>query len=327
MDKKNEKKSTAKKLFKASFITAGTAAAGCAVFGEIFIEKFLSRKGLIALASNNNMLSEEEYRMFRESPEAVASLDFFRKTAYTEVFTFNKKSECLHGIFYEAAEPTDKYVIICHGYSDLPEKEFNFNRHYHEMGYNVLAPYFGGHGESERDYCTMGWFDRLDMLCWISFILDKDPGAKIVLHGASMGGAIVSMTTGEKLPENVVCAVSDCAYTSAWDVFGAQITNLAGLPPVPFLNIINGVSKLRLGFDFKEASALEQVRKSVTPTLFIHGDKDDFVPFSMLDPLYNNASCEKQKLVIEGAKHATSAMTAPELYWNTVTEFIAKYMK
>ena len=34
-------------------------------------------------------------------------------------------------------------------------------------------------------------------------------------------------------------------------------------------------------FDFKENSPLEQVKKSSTPTLFIHGDRDSVVPFWM----------------------------------------------
>lgn len=326
MDKNEKKKKSAlSKAVKAAAITAGTAAAGSAVLGEVFLNMFLHRKGINKLMSRNNMLSEEEHYMFTESPDAVAAIEFFRNTVFENVFTFNNKSECLHGIYYKADEPSHKYAIICHGYTSLPEKESNFNRRYHEMGYNVLAPYLRGHGDSEQDYCTMGWTDRLDMLHWINFILDMDPDAKIVLHGASMGGATVMMTTGEKLPENVICAVADCGYTSLWDIFSAQIVNMTGLPEFPFLNIINGVSKLQLGIDFKTASALEQVRKSETPTLFIHGDKDDFVPFSMLEPLYENASCEKEKLVVEGAKHATSALVAPGLYWERVTEFIAKY--
>ena len=53
------------------------------------------------------------------------------------------------------------------------------------------------------------------------------------------------------------------------------------------------VTKLRAGYDL-EASAVKQVEKSKTPMLFIHGDADTFVPFEMLDEVYNAAKVEKE---------------------------------
>ena len=71
---------------------------------------------------------------------------------------------------------------------------------------------------------------------------------------------------------------------------------------------------------------MDQVAKSHTPTLFIHGEEDTFVPFRMLDVVYNAAACEKEKLVVPGAAHAQSAETDPELYWGTVDAFVANYL-
>ena len=55
--------------------------------------------------------------------------------------------------------------------------------------------------------------------------------------------------------------------------------------------------------------------------LFIHGDKDTFVPYDMLDRNYDAcASKVKQKRTIHDAAHAKSAQVDPELYWNTVNK-------
>ena len=67
------------------------------------------------------------------------------------------------------------------------------------------------------------------------------------------------------------------------------------------------------------------MKKSVTPTLFIHGDADTFVPYFMLDELYNASTAEKEKLVIEGAAHAKASTVNPTLYWETIEAFLAKY--
>ena len=66
----------------------------------------------------------------------------------------------------------------------------------------------------------------------------------------------------------------------------------------------------------------EEREKCKIPMLFIHGEKDTFVPFSMLDEVYNAATCDKRKLVISGANHALSAATDPDTYWSTVDEFL-----
>lgn len=86
------------------------------------------------------------------------------------------------------------------------------------------------------------------------------------------------------------------------------------------------MSKIFVGYRFKQASSIEQVKKSKTPTLFIHGENDKFVPFYMLNEIYENAACRKQKLEIPNAGHGESEQTDPETYWNTINNFIKTNM-
>ena len=194
----------------------------------------------------------------------------------------------------------------------------------YNRGYNVLMVDLRGHGESEGDYIGMGWHDRLDVIDWANYLIEKNPNCKIILHGVSMGGATVMMTTGEDLPGNIKVAIEDCGYTSIWDEFKMQLKELYNLPTFPVLNAASTVCKIKAEYILEEGSAVEQVRKSKTPTLFIHGELDSFVPFEMLDKVYEAANCKKEKLVIKGAAHAESASVNPELYWKTVDRFIEK---
>ncbi len=197
-------------------------------------------------------------------------------------------------------------------------------RFYNE-GYNVIFPELRGNGFSEGKYYGMGWHERLDIIDWINYIVEKDPDSKIVLYGVSMGGATVMMTTGEALPDNVKVAVEDCGYTSAWDIFESRL-NKFHFPAFPFLHSMNTICKIFAKYDFKEASAYNQVAKSKTPTLFIHGAEDALVPTEMVYPNYENASCEKEILVVENAGHCGSSLVSPEYYWKTVFDFISKYI-
>lgn len=88
----------------------------------------------------------------------------------------------------------------------------------------------------------------------------------------------------------------------------------------------NTVTQLQAAYDIYEASAIKQVVKSKTPTLFIHGDQDTFVLFYMMEALYQAASVEKEKLIISGAGHGLSEPVNPELYRDTLWGFVNKYI-
>lgn len=224
-------------------------------------------------------------------------------------------------------ENSNVWVITVHGYMGSGAKMASYAENFYNMGYNVLVPDLRGHGKSEGDYIGMGWNDRKDILRWIDLILKENNNAKIILHGVSMGGATVMMTSGEKLPENVKCIIEDCGYSSVVDEFEDKLKNIFNLPKTPILQAADLVSRVRAGYWFSDASSVNQLKKAKVPILFIHGDKDDFVPYDMLDKVYNAADVEKEKLVVEGAEHAKSAYVNPELYWNTISNFINKHLE
>lgn len=221
---------------------------------------------------------------------------------------------------------SNKWVITVHGYTSEGINMSSYAKNYYDIGYNVLIPDLRSHGLSEGDYIGMGWDDRLDIIDWINTILEYNPNAEIVLHGVSMGAATVSMVSGEDLPSNVKAIVADCGYTSVWDEFAYQLDDLFSLPEFPILNVSSLVAKVRAGYFLGEASTLKQVAKSKTPILFIHGDEDDFVPFYMMEELYNATSSEKEMLTIKNAGHAKASEVDPETYWTTVSNFTSKYI-
>lgn len=69
------------------------------------------------------------------------------------------------------------------------------------------------------------------------------------------------------------------------------------------------------------------MKKSSTPTLFIHGLSDGFIPASMARELFEAcAAPEKRLLIVAGAGHALSAQTDPDLYFDTVFGFLDSKM-
>jgi len=238
----------------------------------------------------------------------------------------DKNGDIINCTVVNAEEPTHKWAVIVHGYTSSPEGMCRYAMEYNKRGYNCVMPLLRGHGKDSHRYCSMGWYDKDMVVNWIEWIVLQDPDAQIVIHGESMGAATTMLTTGEKLPTNVRCAVSDCGYTSVYAQY-TSVLESKGIPAVPLIPMVNAYSKAIGHFDFKKCSPLEAVKRSVTPTLFVHGERDDFVPFSMLEEVYNACGAPKDKFSVPGAVHASSSNLAPEFYWEQVDKWLAQYIK
>lgn len=228
----------------------------------------------------------------------------------------------LKGTEYIVNTENNKWAIVLHGYRSSPKSVLTIGEHFSEEGYNVLIPNMRGCGESEGKYIGMGWLDKDDLQVWIKLIVEQNENSEIILHGSSMGAATVLMASGDNIPSNVKAIIADSGYTSVWDIFASEAKKRFNIPKFPVLNMFQVVAQIRAGYNIKKASALDQVKKSKTPILFIHGDADDFVPEYMCEQLYEEANCKKEKLIIEGAGHTDSKYKGPETYYNKIFEFI-----
>ena len=233
----------------------------------------------------------------------------------------------LAGYVVENPLKSEAWVIIAHGYTNKASSMSHYAEAFYNMGFNVLLPDARGHGESQGSYIGMGWHERLDIASWSDYINTHYTYDQIVLFGVSMGAATVMMASGESLPHNVRAVIEDCGYTSVKEEFCYQLKNYFHLPAFPILPAASLITRIKAGYSILyDGSAIKQVEKSHIPTLFIHGTKDTFVPFFMLDKLYQSASCPKERLVIEGAGHAKSCQVNPDIYWGTIKSFLSTYV-
>ena len=228
----------------------------------------------------------------------------------------------IHAYIIPAEKPSHKWAILCHGYNSGPSSVGVFAQHYRPLGYNCICPSMRGWGNDEKIYCTMGFHDKDILLAWIDYVVNKDRDAEILLHGYSMGSVTIMLATGEDLPEQVKAAVCDCGFTSCWEQYANVIKLYAKLPAFPLLYAVNAASILRGNFDIRKNVPLDSVKRSVIPTVFLHGTADKFVPFEMMDRLYDACAAPKAKQAIEGADHAQAVYVDPDLYWKTVDDFL-----
>lgn len=219
-------------------------------------------------------------------------------------------------------KPNGRLLIACHGARSNGTGEFALMAPYlYKKGYTVLFPDHRGCGESDGKYMGYGTHESRDTLLWLDYAKIHYPDLPVFLLGVSMGGATVLMMSDKVDPAQVKGIIADCAYTSAWAEFRYQLRTSFHLPPFPILHICNLYCKLFAGYSFHQAAPIAAVAKARVPVLFIHGKKDDFVPFFMRDQLYNACPTEKAKLTVPAAVHARSYYTDPTAYQLALERF------
>jgi fermentation-respiration switch protein FrsA (DUF1100 family) len=78
------------------------------------------------------------------------------------------------------------------------------------------------------------------------------------------------------------------------------------------------------GFSMKDGGAVEAVKHAKVPILIIHGEEDDFVPFSMAKEIYDACASEKYYLAVKGAGHGLSFFCDFDTYAAAEKEFQAR---
>ena len=67
---------------------------------------------------------------------------------------------------------------------------------------------------------------------------------------------------------------------------------------------------------------LKKLPEIISPVLIIHGDRDEVVPWAMGEQIFELLQVSKKMVTIGGGFHNDLEFTNPELYWNSIKEFV-----
>lgn len=312
---------------------AGTAAViGGAAYGisDALFKTLISREFKVPKAVSKFITEKEEGTENPLEAKYKACMQYINDYGFERHEMISDRGQKLRGYLMRPKKPSDVYVFGSHGYRCDGKREWCYFAKFYveEMGWNFFFVDHQSHGESEGEYIGFASHEHKDALKWLGYMnntFGKD--IKIFLHGISMGSATVMLMTGsDALPENVKFTVADCGYTSAMDEFSYKIDSLK-LPFKPLVPVISAINHKRAGYDFqKDTDALSAVKRARLPMLFIHGDKDLFVPTKMVYELYDACTSEKELFVVPGADHAKSYHLDPDGYQEKVRAMAERYL-
>ena len=299
-----------------AFIVIALAFAGDYFYGEA-----VQRGTEVELHSEQEVpaaISEENIQLIEDAAE------WYEEQEFEEVSMESHDELWLAGDFLRSEESSGKAVILVHGFRGEREEMGDFVQFYHEQGFDVLIPDARGHGQSEGDYMGFGWHDRLDLVQWSQLLVEEMDIRTMLLHGHSMGAAAVLMASGEELPPEVDGIIADSGYTSANDILSYQLQNIYGLPAFPLIPVTSGITRIRSGFSFGEASAVKQAEKNERPLFLVHGERDELVPVSMSREIHEAAGNQSVLWTVPDAGHVKSYTVATGEYQERLKEFIGE---
>ncbi|ARF17409.1 alpha/beta hydrolase [Sporosarcina ureae] len=251
-------------------------------------------------------------------------IDWVEQQEFEEMHMPSRDGVDLTGYYLAAKQPTDKLVILTHGYLGRAKQMGLYGQYYHEeLGHNIFMPNARGHGKSGGDYYGFGWPDRLDVMDWTELLVEEmGTQTQVIYHGLSMGAATVLMASGENLPKQVKAIIADSPYQSVYQLFAYQLDRMFHLPAFPLLDNMSLLTSARAGYSLKEADALSAVQRATVPILYIHGNADTFVPTEMTKELYEKTKSDAELFLVDDANHGEAFVMEQEEYKRKVDEFL-----
>ena len=276
---------------------------------------------------HGNSIRHECRRWEKRVPGITAWIDSLRTAgALKDTFVVADDGVKLHAYYMDAAAPSLRTAIVVHGFVVNQMNVMMLARMYRDsLGYNVLLPALRHHGKSGGKEVQFGWKDRLDLLRWAEVAHGIFADTLQVFHGESMGAATVMMASGEQTPPYVRGFIEDCGYTSVWDIMTHCQENLLHLKAEPTLSRASKKCRERYGWDWHEASSVNQLAKCWKPMLFIHGNADPLVPVWMAQTCYDAKVVGYRELwIAEGSGHSWAYPDHPAEYVARVRSFLLR---
>uniref|UniRef100_A0ACD5ZKD3 Uncharacterized protein n=1 Tax=Avena sativa TaxID=4498 RepID=A0ACD5ZKD3_AVESA len=178
---------------------------------------------------------------------------------------------------------------------------------------------FSGSGLSDGDYVSLGWHEKEDLKCAVSFLRTNKQVSRIGIWGRSMG-AVTSLLYGAEDP-SIAGMVLDSAFTNLYglmlelvDVYKIRVPKFTVKMALQYMRrTIQKIAK----FDIMDLNVVKVAPKTFIPALFGHGLDDMFIQPHHCDRIHEAYGGDKSIVKFEGDHNSPR----PQSYYDSVSIF------
>lgn len=279
-------------------------------------------------------------------PLARSPLDFERLRGEPVTFTAFDGHE-LHGMIIRAESDTPRrgMVLFCHEFCSDMHSCARYCRPLQQVGYDIFTFNFRGHGESdcEPGYTPRQWLTEREvhdlrgaLALARDWLRERGLPQEVGLFGISRGACAAILAAAEH--PDVRAVVCDGAYSTdrtieyfmrRWAYIFARVRILYENHHPYFWMFMRWtliqLASRRFGCTFP--SVVKAItRMDPRPMLFIHGEKDSYLPVELSRILYALAPQPKTLWVAPGAKHNQAVCLHPDVYARLTVAFFDRYL-
>jgi fermentation-respiration switch protein FrsA (DUF1100 family) len=219
---------------------------------------------------------------------------------YEEASVATDDGVLLHGWFVPGSRK--ETLLWFHGNAgNISHRLDNLRLLHDRVGVNVFLFDYRQYGRSTGTASEAGLYtDARAALAYLGKRADVDP-TRIVYFGRSLGSAVAIDLATEESPFGLVL---ETAFVSMREMAGTLLpSQLTILVPAAFDNI-------------------GKIARLPAPVLFIHGDRDEIVPYEHGRRLFQAAPRPKAFYTVRGASHNDTYLVGGETYFRHLRDFI-----
>jgi len=164
-------------------------------------------------------------------------------------------------------------------------------------------------------------WEKYDVLDWARWLRQQDCQALYGL-GESLGGSVLIQAAA--LGDDFHAIVAESAYADLQAIAELRVQQMFRWTPWYLVPNAITFAKYRYGFDLRQVSPVESMRRTSTPTLLIHGLQDSRTPYWHSQALAQS-SVQSELWLVPNAEHTSAYSVAPKEFRRRVLRWFASH--
>uniref|UniRef100_A0A0D9VDD4 Serine aminopeptidase S33 domain-containing protein n=1 Tax=Leersia perrieri TaxID=77586 RepID=A0A0D9VDD4_9ORYZ len=210
-------------------------------------------------------------------------------------------------------------VVYCHGNSGCRADANEAAVILLPANITVFTLDFSGSGLSGGDYVSLGWHEKEDLKCVVSYLRTTKQVSCIGLWGRSMG-AVTSLLYGAE-DSSIAGMVLDSAFTNLYDLM-MELVDVYKIRVPKFtvkmaVQYMRKIIQKRAKFDIMDLNVIQFASKTFIPALFGHALNDMFIQPHHCDRIHRAYGGDKSIMKFDGDHNSPR----PQSYYDSVSIF------